>query len=234
MSRSMLAQILAPMLAVAIVASPAAPVLAAPAGSTYDDLVQVPNRKFDLVYLAPGADFRTFTKVMFDPTEVAFHRNFQRDFNRTATGLSNRIQDRDIQRMTDQVREGFERTFQETYERAGYRVVTEPGPDVLRVRTAVLDLFVTAPDLRTGRGRTYTRNAGRATLVLEVRDSVSGAILGRAVDRQIVGDMGGLRDSVSNRSDFERTFRTWAQRGADGLGELRARSPVAAPAGTAR
>lgn len=232
MPRSALAPFLVPLFAAAIAVTPAAPALAgAPAGTTYDNLVQVPNRKFDLVYLAPGADFRGFTKVMLDPTEVAFERNFQRDFNRSTVGLGSRLQDSDIQRMTDQAREGFERVFREAYERAGYQVVTEPGPGVLRVRTAVLDLFVTAPDTRSpGRSRTFSQTAGRATLVLEVRDSVSGAILGRAIDRRIVGDMRGLRNSVTNRADFERTFRNWATRSAEGLSVLRAQSPIAVPA----
>ncbi len=234
MPRSLLAPILASMIAATIVVSPVAPALAATPPETWDNLVEVQTRKFELVYLAPGADFRGFTKVMLDPTEIAFHRNFARDFNRNATGISNRIQDSDIRRMTTEAREGFERVFRQAYESAGYQVVTEPAPDVLRVRTAVLDLFVTAPDLRTpGRSRSYSRDAGRATLVLEVRDSVSGAILGRAVDRRIVGDMGsmgGLRNSATNRGDFERTFRTWAQRSVDGLAVLRENSPIAEPA----
>lgn len=236
MSRSLLAPILVSMIAATIAVTPAAPAFAAaePASAPWDDLVEVQTRKFELVYLAPGADFRGFTKVMLDPTEVAFHRNFARDFNRQASGINNRIQDSDIQRMTTQAREGFERVFRQAYESSGYQIVTEPGPDVLRVRTAVLDLTVTAPDLRTpGRTRSYSRTAGRATLVLEVRDSVTGAILGRAIDSRIVGDMGGLRNSVTNRADFERTFRTWAQRSVDGLAVLRENSPIAEPAAAA-
>jgi len=225
-------RILAPILAAALLAASAAPVLAAKAPTTWDNLVEVKSKKVELVYLLPGADFRGYTKVMLDPTEVAFRKNFVRDFNSSQTvALGDRLRDDDVQRMSGEAKDGFEKVFREAYEKAGYQVVTTPGPDVLRVRTAVMDLYVTAPDLRTAAmTRTYSADAGEATLVLEARDSVTGAILGRAVDKRTVGDMRGLRDSVSNRSDFERTFKTWAQRSVDGLAELKARSPISAEA----
>ena len=54
----------------------------AKAPSTWDGLVLTKSKHFDLVYLQPGADFRGYTKVMIDPTEVAFQKNWQRDYNR--------------------------------------------------------------------------------------------------------------------------------------------------------
>jgi hypothetical protein len=221
-------RMLAASLAIALAVGTASPAFAANPSPTWDNLVEVKSPRLDLVYLAPGADFRTYTKVMLDPTEVAFRKNFVRDYNSTATiDLNDRMSDSDVARMTDEARKGFEAVFRETWEKAGYQVVTAAGPDVLRVRTAVLDLYVTAPDLRSPQhSMTFSQDAGEATLVLEARDSVTGAILGRAVDKRTVGDMRGMRSSVSNRADFERTFRTWAERSAEGLGELKARSPL--------
>lgn len=227
MSRKLTASILA----LAIAATAAAPALAAKAPTTWDNLVQVPSKKIKLVYLAPGADFRGYTKVMLDPTEVAFRKDFKRDYNDETVGLANRLTDDDITRMTGEVRTGFETIFTESYAKAGYQVVTAPGPDVLRLRTAVLDLTVTAPDIPTaGRVRSFSSDAGEATIVLEARDSVTGAILGRAVDKRTVGDMNSFRNSVSNRADFGDTFRLWARAAADGLAELKARSPIPGPA----
>lgn len=230
MSRKLLVPILALSLGLSTVS--ALPALAAKAPTTWDNLVQIKSKKLDLVYLLPGADFRGYTKVMLDPTEVAFRKNFVRDYNSgSVMSLDRRVTDADVQRMSGQAKAGFEEVFKEAYEAAGYQVVTEAGPDVLRVRTAVLDLYVTAPDLRSAtRSRSYSEEAGEATLVLEVRDSVTGAILGRAVDKRTVGDMGGIRDSVSNRSDFTQTFKAWAKRGAEGLTELKAQSPISAAA----
>jgi hypothetical protein len=39
---------------------------------TWDGLVEVKPKRMDAAYLLPGADFRSYTKVMIDPSEVAF------------------------------------------------------------------------------------------------------------------------------------------------------------------
>lgn len=220
----------ASLLALALAAQAAAPALAAKPPATWDNMVLVPSKKIDVVYLLPGADFRGYTKVMLDPAEVAFRKDFKRDYNDSIVELSRRIGDDDIQRMTGEARTGFEAAFRDAYQKAGYQVVDTPGPDVLRVRTGVLDLYVTAPDtMSADRVRSYSQDAGEATVVIEARDSVTGALLGRAVDKRTVGDMRGMRDRVSNRADFENTFRAWAKSSVEGLAELKARSPIAAP-----
>ena len=40
-----------------------------------DGLVKVAPRRMDLAWLRPGADFRVYTKVIVDPTQVAFRPN---------------------------------------------------------------------------------------------------------------------------------------------------------------
>ena len=103
--------------------------------------------------------------------------------------------------------------------------MTAPGPDVLLIRTAVIDLDIAAPDVDTaGRTRTYAKEAGEATLAIEARDSMSGAIIARGVDKRDVGDSAFMiqRTSVSNRADFENVFRRWADMSVEALGNLRA------------
>lgn len=200
--------------------------LAAKQPATWDGLQLVKARKVDAVYLLPQADFRVYAQVMLDPTEVAFRKDWQRDQN-SSVGID-RISDQDARRILDQARAGFEKIFAKAYTDAGYQVVTAPGPDVLRVRTAVLDLDVSAPDrMSAGRTRTFSREAGAATLVIEARDSLSGALLGRAVDTDVVGDVGPyLRNSATNAGAFEATFARWAKISVKGLAELKALSPI--------
>ena len=62
--------------------------LLARAPETVDDLYKVDSKKFDEVFLLPGVDFRPYTKVMIDDPEVAFERNWQRDYNRSSGSLS--------------------------------------------------------------------------------------------------------------------------------------------------
>ncbi|HWF77571.1 MAG TPA: DUF3313 family protein [Caulobacteraceae bacterium] len=196
----------------------------------WDGLTRVRSSKLRYVYLLPGADFRPYTKVMLDPTEIAFRRNWQRDFNsRTIRGLSGRITDADIEQMVSDGGKAASDIFSQAFSAGGFPVVTEPGDDVLRVRTAVVNLTVTSPDRMTaGRSRTYSGEAGTATLVIEARDSVSGALLGRAVDSQVAGDSSIFlnRTAMSNRADFRALAQRWARTAVSGLQQLKASSPV--------
>jgi len=99
---------------------------------------------------------------------------------------------------------------------------------VLRNRTGVLNLYLNAPDVQAaGRSRTFTANAGEATLVIEVRDSITGALMGRVVDRRETRDTGmQMASSVTNLSDFRALFKQWASTSVAGLEELKAQSPV--------
>jgi hypothetical protein len=196
---------------------------------SWDGLIQVDSRRLDAVYLMPGADFRAYTKVMFDPVEVALKKDWQRNYNRTAGDLSRQISNADIQKAFETIRTKFTDVFAKAFTDAGYQVVTMPGPDVLRVRTGVMNLSVNAPDTqRAGSSRSFSREAGEATLILEARDSETGAVMGRAVDRRFAGDNTArmMRNSVTNRSDFSLLFADWAKKSVDGLAELKALSPV--------
>lgn len=196
--------------------------------TNWDGLVRVKAKNLDYVYLQPGADFRGYTKVMIDPTEVSFKKDWQRDQNRDRLDLTQRVSDSDVRRILDDAEKGFQKLFVEAYQKDGYEVVTAPGPDVLRLSTAVVNLDVTAPDtMSPGRSRTFSRDAGEATLVLEAKDSLTGAVLGRAVDQRDTSDSGPyIRNSVTNAAEFERVFSRWAETSAKGLAELKELSPV--------
>jgi hypothetical protein len=207
----------------------ARPALAAKPPAEWDGLVKVKAKRFELVYLRPGADFRGYTKVMLDPTEVAFEKNWQRDFNRDQRSPSMEISDRDIARIAEEGRKGASEILRKAYAEGGYPVVEEAASDVLRVRTALIDITVTAPDIDSpGIVRSYSRDAGGATLVVEARDSLTGSLLGRAVDSRTIDDFSmEWRNRVSNRQDFGRQVQTWAKNSVKGLNELKALSPIA-------
>jgi hypothetical protein len=201
---------------------------AAPPDS-WDGLVKVKSKRLDLAYLQPGADFRGYTKVMLDPTEVAFEKNWQRDYNSSSRDLSARVSDRDVQQALVKGVAASNDIFAEAWSKGGYQVVTEPGPDVLRIKTGVVNITVNAPDLRTSsRGVTLAPEAGHATFFIEARDSLTGALLGRAVDQRYAGDYGGgnWRTSASNRGDFRDLVTGWARDGVNGLNNLKTLSPI--------
>ena len=210
-------------------ASVGRPALAAKPPAEWDGLVKVKAKKFGLVYLRPGADFRVYGKVMLDPTEIAFQKDWQRNYNNSSASMSNRLTDKDVERMANEGRKGAGEILQKAYAAGGYPVVTDPGPDVLRVRTALVDITVSAPDTNSAANvRTYSREAGGATLVVEVRDSMTGALMGRAIDARTIDDFTmQWRPRVSNRADFSRQIETWAKNSVKGLNELKALSPIA-------
>src|SRR5262245_19966366 len=179
----------------------------------WDGLVRVKPKRMDAAYVAPGTDFRTYTKIMLDPAEVAFKKDWMRDVNDASVGVSKDITDEDAQKILAAARDGLDQIFRETFEKAGISVVTTPGKDVLRLSPGVANLYINAPDtMSAGRSRTYTTEAGEATLVLEARDSTSGALLGRVFDRRETRQSTGVQwaTSVSNRSDFKMLFPNWA------------------------
>jgi hypothetical protein len=197
----------------------------------WDGLVQIKPKRVDAAYLLPGADFRPYKKLMIDPVEVAFKKDWQKNYNRDAATLSQRLTPEHVEKIAAAARENFTEVFTEAYKDAGMELVTTPGADVLRVRPGVVDLYITAPDnMSAGMSRTYTMESGEATLFLEVRDSTTGALLGRALDRRNTRNTGraSVSNSVTNLSDFRALFKQWADISVKGFQELREMSPVPA------
>jgi len=215
-----------PALVAVIALSLAAPAYPKPP-ETWDGLILVKSKKLENVYLLPDADFRVYTKVMLDTPEVAFRKNWRRDTNSNSRGMGN-ISEEEARNILDEAEKRFERIFSEAFSKGGYEIVTAPGPDVLRVQTALINLDIAAPDMMTAsHTRTYTREAGQATAVVRAKDSVSGQTLGQAIDAQWTGDNGPyFRNRTTNIADFEDLFDSWARDTVAGIAKLKASSPV--------
>jgi hypothetical protein len=201
------------------------------ADASWDGLVEIKPKRMDEVFVAPGADFRPYTKVILDPTEVAFRKDWQRNMNDTRSA-SRKVDDTEAAKIMAAASSNFADVWTKALEKAGYQVVSTPGPDVLRLSPSITDLYINAPDtMEAGRGQTYTTEAGEATLVLEVRDSRTNALLGRVVDRRETRSSTGMMQAtsrVTNQSDFRMLFNQWASIAGKGLEELKAQSPIPA------
>lgn len=214
--------------ALACLAGAMAHAQSAPA-SDNEGLVLVKSRMLDKAWLLPGADFRPYKKVLLKEAEVAFQKNWLRDMNSNRASLAAKVTDADAARIVQEARTGFNQIWPETFKSNGWEVVTVPGEDVLQVRPAVINLYVNAPAAATsGAARVYTVEAGEATLLLEVRDSRTGTLLGRFADRRqtMRSPRPQLTDSVTNRAEFGSLFANWAGIAAKGLRELQASSPL--------
>ena len=196
---------------------------------SWDGLIEIKPKRLDVAFLLPGADFSKYTKLMIDPVEVAFKKDWAENYNREAATLSQRLSQEDVEKIAKAAREEFTEVFSEAYQKAGLEIATAPASDVLRLRPGVIDLYIVAPDtMSSGRSRTYTMEAGQATLFVELRDSTTGALLGRALDRRATRNSGRaqISNSVTNLSDFRVLFKQWADISIKGFNDLRAMSPV--------
>lgn len=217
------------MLMSALMIGVAAPVVAAdPAPESWDGLVEVNSPRMDNAALLPGADFRPYGKIMLDTPEVSFRPNWVRDMNRSRS--ANRVTEADAARILESVSTNTTDIFAAEFQRAGYQMATAAGPDVLRVRIGVVNLFVNAPDtMSAGRSRTFTTSAGDATLVIELRDSQTNALLGRVIDRRETRGTPGQSNRVTNTAEFQRLARDWARISAGKMADLKAHSPIPDP-----
>ena len=190
---------------------------------TVDGLVRLPDAQIGLAYVHPEADFSVYKRVMIDEAEVAFRRGWEREQRRSI----HRVTSRDIEQIKQRMADLFREVFVETLEADdGYQVVDKPADDVLWLRPAIVDLDVSAPDTgRSGRSTTFVSSAGAATLHLELRDSVTGELLARALDRQGARDFGHFQHSsrVRNSAEATRILREWAGLLRDSLDEIHGR-----------
>jgi hypothetical protein len=177
--------------------------------SSFDGLQEIKVKGIDVAYARPGATLAGYERVMVDPVSVAFDKNWKADKPGTRSTLSPEEQ----QKIRSDVAKIVEEAFIKELGKGGYTVATEPGPDVLRVTPKIIDLYVNAPDVMTpGRSRTYTTSAGRMTLVAELVDSDSGAVIARVLDRREARDTGRMSwsNGVTNAAEADRTATSWA------------------------
>jgi hypothetical protein len=173
---------------------------------TVDGLQRKPSKRVDVVYTAPGMSLATYRRIVLDPVDVAFKKNWQRAHPEVTAA--------DIERIRTEAAALFRHTFaQELDAKGGYELVEAAAPDVFRVSASIVDLDLAAPGgLSSGTARTYVVSLGDMTLLGELRDSVSGAILVRVADRERGREFGNLRlvNNVSASAEAGRAFAMWA------------------------
>jgi hypothetical protein len=192
-----------------------------------DSLVKVKPRQMEMAWLLPGADFRPYTKVIISRTQVAFRQNWMKDYNLNSGGVGNWVSQDDANKIMAAAQTNFDDVIVQAFKKAGYEVVTTAGPDVLRFNSSILDLNVNAP-LGGSTGQTsWIITAGDAALIVEVRDTMTNALLGRVADRRATQDLGRqLASTATNIYDFRQLFTLWADICIKALGELKSVSPV--------
>jgi hypothetical protein len=191
----------------------------------WDGLVRQTGTRLGAVFVRPDAEIVGYRSVMIDPVAVSFARNW--DPNRGGRSQLGRLDAGDMSAIQTGVADLFRETFRAELERGGYQLVDVAGPDTLRVSAAIVDLYINAPDtMSAGRSRTYTANTGRMTLVAELRDSMTGELLARAVDARSGRSSGiwQVTNRVTNTADARRAMGVWATALRQALDEMHGRA----------
>ncbi len=187
-----------------------------------EGLVAVQSRNLDELYLRPNADLAAYRKVLIDPVRAEVRSDWQKNLNYTRN-VSRWVGPDDARRMAADAAASLESAITQTYKARGYEIAAAPEPGVLRLSASIADLYVNAPDRYSPwTVKTFTRDAGQATLVLEARDAVTGTLLARVVHHGIAREISRINTAgdVSNRFWFETLFRRWT---ADCIAEFEAR-----------
>ena len=178
---------------------------------SHDGLQKIKVKGIDLAYARPGASLAGYNKIILDPVEVSFRKDWDPKRTDSVARLSTQERENIRSGVARIVKEEFTKTLEKG---APYKVVTEPGADVLRLQIGIIDLYVNAPDTMTpGRSRTYTLSAGEMTLVGELMDSESGQVISRVIDRREARNTGTMQltNSVVNAQEARAIASSWAR-----------------------
>ena len=175
-----------------------------------DGLVRREIRGLDSVAERPGVTWRNYDKVVVSDVQVAFSDTWDpRAYGRFG------LEPQAVTKIRDDLGGLAHDAFAEALTGGGYAVVSTGGAGVLQVVPKIVDLYVNAPP-RTEINplHTYVLESGEMTLVLELRDSVTGTLLARVRDRYRDPGVGVFVPSneVTRYAENRRVLRGWAER----------------------
>lgn len=142
-----------------------------------------------VLLVKPDHHMGNYDNLMVDPIIVTFARG------------SKQLSSAETHRLEEYLRKA---TASELVRVELSKIVTEPGPCVMRMQTAFLDLELPAYTTASGSRSSYVGSYGTVTLVHEIRDSSTGTILLRYMGRRRAG--GGSAMAVSRWGGLTRTL----------------------------
>jgi len=179
---------------------------------TFDGLHKVTNSRADEAWARPGLDLSGYSRIMLVDAGIEYRpggESGRTSLARTRGGPYE-LTEAQKERLQSVVTEAF---HEELSRSEHFSIVDEAGPDVLLVRGALLDVVSNVPPEPMGMTDIYLTRVGEATLVVELRDSVTNAILVRAMDRRAAERPAGTlfeSNRATNASEVRRLAQSWA------------------------
>lgn len=194
---------------------------------TDDGLTVVKSTRFTETEIKKGVKWSEYTKYEISPVEVSFRKDWKQDYNQNQRGLTQQVTDKDMERIRTTISKiAYEELNKALQKKGNLTRVDTVDSNTLIFKPKVINLDIYAPDVQNSQSvtRSYVRQAGKATLFLEVYDGVSGAILGRWVDTREDTDRGYFdwANRITNNERMRLIIRSWADRLVEGLDKLEA------------
>jgi hypothetical protein len=164
------------------------------------DLERLPSGDLNIAarYRKPGADLSRYTKILLDPVEVLYDASS------------------DLAKLHPDERELLKGYFHDAIVTAvqdAYPVVSQPGPDVLRVRVAITDIDFSqsfADIGEMGQLRSFSAIYGETAVEAEFRDSLTNERLAAAIDRR-GGEVSAYGGRIGTLGAARAAFVDWAK-----------------------
>jgi hypothetical protein len=180
---------------------PAAP---PPTGDSDDGLQRVDATMFDELYVAPGVSLANYRRVMLDPVEI----QFKKDWRKNHPNLT----DRDFETFRAELARTLREKLVKELAAGGYAIAESPDKDVIRLRASVEDADFAGPEPFNDT-KTYAYVDGKMTLRVQGFDGPSGALIARARDHEEDSESYVLEraDRISAARNSQRIFTQWAE-----------------------
>lgn len=174
----------------------------------YSVLEPGPKDGVQFRYLKPGVDFKNYDKLMIDNVQFFF----------TDEAGYQGIDPVELKELADAFHEEVIKAIGDSYP-----MVDSPGPDVMRIRTAITNLEASSQAMSAistvlpiGLGVSFVKKAatgehtgvGRAGMEVEFLDSLTNERIGAAVDERAGGKLSGW----SKWGGAHEAFQFWAKR----------------------
>jgi hypothetical protein len=187
-----------------------------PTPDNWDGMPKVKRPGLDAVYLRQGASLAKYKKVILDPVEVSFDKNWDPNRRQTGSNIYGGEGRVDAEAIRVDLGKLARKATERELEKGGYPLVDAVGEDVLRVHARIVDLFINAPDTMTPGVRNFVVNAGEMTLVADLYDSQTNTLIGHVIDRERGQENGPydlqIANRVTNTAEADRILSMWATR----------------------
>jgi len=190
---------------------------------TADGLVRVDKSVVDAAWVKPDFDLTPYSKLMIVSAGVYYKKLKPvkgTAFANRSNGQSEfPVKEESKTKFNEILREEF---IKELSKLQRYRIVDKAGPDVLELSGAVIDVESNVPPYMNSPGvGIYLTSVGAATLLIELRDSQSNELLGRAADRRAADAPVAINvNTVTGWSEVRLLAQSWASLVRERLEEI--------------